>query len=157
VSARRAMSLVEVMVGVGIVAGLGMGIFMLLNGSRGNAARATDAMAAATIASRMVDRLQALGYPVLFKRVGPVHDADLQFVKDPAAKPGAVAMPLDWSGVTWSATEQISEQAPGLLRLEIVLAWKRDNVRSARGRSMISAVKYLADPASALRVRPGRR
>src|SRR4051794_38830681 len=105
---RPAFSLVEVLIGVGLLASVGMTGATLMSAGSGNAARAADAMEATTIAARAVDRLQALGFAALAQKVGPPRDEDLSFVNDPAAPPPARIEPLEHDGAFYTAREQIT-------------------------------------------------
>ena len=68
VRARRGFSLIEIMLAVAILAGLGVGLMSMLSGNSQVGARATEMQMATIMGARVMDRMVALGYSRLKRR-----------------------------------------------------------------------------------------
>jgi prepilin-type N-terminal cleavage/methylation domain-containing protein len=144
----RAFTLLEVLIAVLLLSLCAVAMIGALNQGAAGAARASEAQLASVLAARLVDRIVAMGYGFLSERAGTSAQVPLPL---PTGAPGLAPEEPEADGLSYQAVFQVEERAPGLLRVSLLLAWRRPGTSSGQG--SMTALRYVASPTLALEAR----
>lgn len=163
-SVERGCSLVEVVVAVALVAGLGVSVMTLLSMGAQVGARASELQMATMVGTRVMDRMTAMGFDRLDRRrtSAPMGVLDLATLgpsrhgdgwrpsrdpnRDDRPEPESrESLVLVVDGFTYSASYELALSRPGLLRVAVSINWERIGLTAA-GPGTLDLVRYVADP-----------
>jgi type II secretory pathway pseudopilin PulG len=140
---RAGTSLIEVLVAVAVLAGLGMSVFDLISAGFSGSVRAEKNQAAPRVLARVIDNLVARGYAGMSPAVGSSRDFSWSEGGDlvmegaaAAAAPGSI-----------SGSYRVDPAGPGLLRVAVTLRWTDPRSGQPQEAGSLAAFRYLADPA----------
>lgn len=143
---RHGFSLLEVLVAVAILAGLGMSVFDLISAGFLGSVRAEKNQAAPRVLSRVMDTLVARGHAALAPLVGSSQEFSWSEGGDlliGSVAPGGAAPGT--SRITGSY--RLDPVGTGLLRITVTVRWLDPLTGQPTDAGSLLAFRYLADPA----------
>ena len=165
---RSGFSLVEILIAAVVLAGLGGVLMGLISSNSQVSARAGELQMASLVGARVMDRLLALEYGGLKARLkakGADEVLDLSTLPpgdsspgddgrtDPAALTGPAAVAANAlliDGFTFTARSHLVEPKPGLLAVQLTIAWQRFGTSTPKDPGQLSLTRLLSDPMSAM-------